>query len=144
MQADFDARVRTLVDAYIVALDRRRFDDWLGLFAEDGYYAALRRVEHEKGSNVLLVGEDVKRLGARIDSGRERDLRRTVHTVAWVSVDESALRGTAAFALWMDGAPTYAGTYEFDFVDTDAKLRISKCTAVIDNKTVTDPIYMPI
>ncbi len=144
VQSDFATSVAELVDTYIAALDQRHFDEWLGLHAGDGYYAVLRRIEFNTGSNLLLVGEDMKRLRGRISSGETRDQRRTVHVVGWVRAEQPALTASAAFALWMDGIPAYAGTYEFQLTTAGAALRLQKCTVVLDNQLIKEPIYLPI
>lgn len=67
MSRDLAAGIRALLEDYIGRLDRRDFAGWLELFAPDGYYAVLRNIEYEAGNNVLLVGEDMRRLRARIE-----------------------------------------------------------------------------
>ena len=77
---------RDFVDTFVSTLDRAEFDQWLELFAADGYYAVVRQLELIQDNNVVLIGEDMKRLRARIASGRDRDNRRTVHSVSGVRV----------------------------------------------------------
>ena len=135
--------VRELVLRYIAALDNRDFDAWLALYGENGYYAVLRRVELDAGNNLLLVGEDMKRLRGRVEAGVVRDLRRTVHTVGWVRMQGADL-ANAAFTLWIDGTPAYAGEYRFVLEMTPNGLRIARCTAIIDNEMIRQPIFLPI
>jgi len=142
--SEFSASLRALVDDYVAALDARRFDDWLGLYAEGGYYAVLRRVEHEADNNVVLVGEDMKRLRGRVSSGAQRDKRRMVHMIGWVRGDQTSSTATAGFALWLDGTPAYAGQYEMTLANGDGRLRIQRCTVVLDNPMIREPIYLPI
>lgn len=143
-QSEFNASLRSLVDNYVAALDARRFDDWLALYAEGGYYAVIRRAEHEANNNVVLVGEDMKRLRGRISSGTQRDKRRMVHMVGWIRGDQAAATATAGFALWLDGTPAYAGQYELSLANGDGRLRIKRCTVVLDNPMIREPIYLPI
>lgn len=138
------AQLRDFIDEYVCALDERRGQDWLSLFVDDGYYAVLRQAEYATGNNVLLIGEDMKRLKARVASGFERDKRRTVHTVSGVRGDADGTHCRAAFALWSDGLPSYAGRYEMSLASTEGGLRIQKCTVVLDNDIVESPIYNPI
>src|SRR5690606_21170093 len=98
MNASIQNLLRDFSAEYVCALDERRGQDWLALFADDGYYAVLRHTEYVTGNNVLIIGEDMKRLRGRIASGFERDRRRTVHSVSGVRGD--ATRCRAAFALW--------------------------------------------
>ena len=138
------AAARDLVDTFVATLDRDEFDAWLGLFADDGYYAVLRQLELIQDNNVVLIGEDMKRLRARIESGRERDKRRTVHMVSGVRVAAGGNEVSAAFALWYDGIPTYSGRYLFELSGASGAWRIRKCTVVLDNDIIRAPIYMPI
>jgi len=142
MNASIQNLLRDFIDEYVCALDERRGQDWLALFADDGYYAVLRHTEYVTGNNVLIIGEDMKRLRGRIASGFERDRRRTVHSVSGVRGD--ATRCRAAFALWSDGLPMYAGRYEMELVSVEGQLRIRKCTVVLDNDIIESPIYNPI
>ena len=134
--------VRELIDAFAASLDGRRLDEWLSLFTEDGYYACARRVEFEQGNNVVLIGEDMKRLRARCKSGLIQDKRRMVHMINGVRADGAT--ATAVFALWYDGVATYAGHYQFDLAHSGLKLMIRRCTAILDNEVITAPIYLPI
>jgi len=133
-----------LIEQYVATLDRREFDVWLGLFTADGYYAVIREVELRQDNNVVLIGEDMKRLGGRISSGRERDLRRTVHMISGVRVAQGGEEASAAFALWYDGISTYAGRYLFKLERGGAGPRIRHVTVVLDNDMIHQPIYMPI
>jgi 3-phenylpropionate/cinnamic acid dioxygenase small subunit len=135
---------RDFVDTFVSTLDRAEFDQWLELFAADGYYAVLRQLELVQDNNVVLIGEDMKRLRARIASGRDRDKRRTVHSVSGVRVAAAGDEISAAFTLWYDGIPTYAGRYLFAVTGTGDAVRIRKCTVVLDNDIIRAPIYMPI
>jgi 3-phenylpropionate/cinnamic acid dioxygenase small subunit len=137
-------QVRDIVDAYTSALDCGEMDAWLGLFAADGYYAVVRYVEFIQDNNVLLIGEDMKRLRARIESGRERDRRRMVHMVSGIRVEAAPLQATASFAMWYDGIPGYAGHYRLQLAREGDGLRIRQCTVVLDNDVIHTPIYMPI
>jgi 3-phenylpropionate/cinnamic acid dioxygenase small subunit len=141
-----NAEVAELVDDYVCLLDRRDGDAWLALFSADGYYVTVREVELEQGNNVLIIGEDMKRLRGRIASGLERDMRRAVHTVSGVRANAGAdpTHATASFTVWLDGAPTYAGVYLIDLVRVDGHLRIRQCQAVLQGDIVHSPIFLPI
>jgi 3-phenylpropionate/cinnamic acid dioxygenase small subunit len=140
------AAARDFVDTFVSTLDRGEFDEWLALFGDDGYYACLRQLEYIQDNNVVLIGEDMKRLRARIESGRDRDKRRTVHMVSGVRVAANGNDVSAAFALWYDGIPTYAGRYLFELSDAGAggTRHIKRCTVILDNELIRAPIYMPI
>ncbi len=140
----FALKSKALVDDYTTLLDARQGQEWLSLFASDGYYAVLRRMEHEEGNNVLIVGEDMKRLRGRISSALERDLRNSVHMHSGVRANRDNMTCTATFALWSDGLPVYAGRYEFQLTYEEDRLLIKKCTVILDNKIVESPIYFPI
>jgi 3-phenylpropionate/cinnamic acid dioxygenase small subunit len=104
----------------------------------------LRQLELIEDNNVVLIGEDMKRLRARIASGKDRDKRRTVHSVSGVRVSATGDEISAAFGLWYDGIPTYAGRYLFEMSGAGDARRIGKCTVVLDNEVIRAPIYMPI
>lgn len=136
--------VTALLDEYVCLLDRRDLDAWLGLFTDDGYYAAVREPELEQGNNVLLIGEDMKRLRARIASGIDRDRRRMVHTLSGVRCNAEVTQASASFTVWYDGAPTYAGMYLLDLRRLEGALRIQRCRAVLHSEIVHTPIFLPI
>ncbi|MGX9936540.1 hypothetical protein ACVFVO_14220 [Advenella kashmirensis] len=140
----FMMKIKTLIDEYSNLLDTRQGQEWLALFSSDGYYAVLRRIEHEDGNNVLIVGEDMKRLRGRISSAVERDLRNSVHMYSGVRANKEDMSCTASFALWTDGLPVYAGRYEIQLKDEMDQLLIKKCTVILDNKIIESPIYFPI
>lgn len=136
--------VRALIDAYTGALDMRELDSWLALFSEDGYYACLRWVEDQQGNNVVLIGEDMKRLRARVQAGASQDRRRMVHATSAVRVSPQGDAASAVFALWYDGLATYAGRYRLELKREGPRLLIRRCTVILDNEIITTPIYMPI
>ncbi|WP_342132591.1 hypothetical protein [Hydrogenophaga sp. OTU3427] len=136
--------VTALLEEYVSCLDRRAGQAWLDLFAPHGYYAVLREEEFEQANNVLLVGEDMKRLTARVVSGLERDTRRMVHTLGPVRSDSGRTRATAPFTVWMEGVPAYCGFYLIDLDSTEKGLRIGRCQVVLFSKLVQTPIFLPI
>lgn len=139
-----NAEVAALVDDYVCTLDRRLGAAWLDLFTADGYYLVAREAELEAGNNVLIIGEDMKRLRARISSGRERDRRRTVHAVSGVRTNADASHATASFAVWIDGVPAYSGAYLMDLVRGERGLLIRRCQVVLFGEIVHTPIFLPI
>lgn len=140
----FLPRVGAFMQTYIGHLDRREFKNWIKLFADDGYYSVLRNIEMLDGDNVLLVGENLKRLSGRLESGETRDLRRMVHAIGWIVGDAAQHKATASFMLWLDGKPSTAGRYELEFSPGSDPLAIAKCTVVLDTIDIIDTIYLPI
>ena len=136
--------VADLVDEYVCRLDRRAGLAWLDLFTPDGYYLLVRESELEQGNNVLIIGEDLKRLRARMISGEERDLRRSVHSVSGVRANADATHATASFAVWLNGVPTYSGVYLMDLDRVDGALRIRRCQVVLYGEIVHTPVFLPI
>jgi len=139
-----DPEVTALLDEYACLLDRRRGTAWLELFTPDGYYLVAREAEIEQGNNVLIIGEDLKRLRARIVSGAERDRRRSVHTVGGVRCNHDATHATASFTVWLDGRPSYCGVYRMALARHDGKLRIRDCEVVLFGDIVHTPIFLPV
>lgn len=138
--------VREFIEHALRLLDDRRFDDWLALFADDGYYRVMQRDNYERGDNLVLMGEDLRRLGPRIVAGRLLDPRQSVHLLSGLECgnDDGLLHASASFALWRDGIPSFAGRYYLELRWDGARTRISRWTAVLDNKVVTETIYLPI
>lgn len=143
-QADFQAAVEATMQTYIRLLDQNAFEEWLGLFGEDGYYAVLRDIEYKEGDNVLLIGEDLRRLSARIDSGRTRDLRRRMHAICWTQAQVENMTAQAGFMVWLNGSPSTCGRYELEFTAEEDGLNIRNCTVVLDTIDIIDTIYLPI
>lgn len=142
---DLIAGAQALLGRYISALDRRDFPSWLDLYHPDGFYAVMRRTEYETGNNVLLVGEDLRRLRARFESGETRDRRRMLHSIAWINAGEVENTILAGFTLWLDGRPSTCGRYEMALTpDADGGLRIQRCTVILDGDVIQDTIYLPI
>lgn len=139
-----DAAVSALVDEYVCRLDRRAGLAWLDLYTEDGYYLVAREAELEAGNNVLIIGENMKRLRARVVSGLERDRRRSVHAVSGVRANADASHATASFTVWLDGVPSYSGVYLLDLARGEPGLRIRRCEVVLFGEVVHTPIFLPI
>ncbi len=127
-------------------LDDRKFDAWLALFADDGYYAVMQRANYEKNDNVLVLGEDLKRLKARLISGVKLDVRSTSHFVSCVQCAsaDGVTTASANFALWRDGIPSFAGRYHVELRSGGADIRIVRWVVVLDNKVVSETVYLPI
>ena len=136
--------VSDLVDEYVCRLDRRAGLAWLDLFTAEGYYLLAREAELERGNNVLIIGEDMKRLRARIVSGIDRDPRRTVHSVSGVRTNADGSHATASFAVWVNGAPAYSGVYLMQLARENAGLRIRRCDVVLFGDIVHTPVFLPI
>lgn len=145
MSEKFKAQLDAFVDDYIRLLDRREYEKWLTLFEPECFYAVLREIEHVIGDNVLLVGENMKRLSGRVESGVTRDKRRMIHLIGWKLADAETRSAVVTFALWLDGRPSTSGRYEFEFGDDEGDaLRIRKCTVILDTIDLYDTIYLPI
>ncbi|MAO93569.1 MULTISPECIES: hypothetical protein [unclassified Hwanghaeella] len=139
------AGARLLLDRYISALDQRDFQAWLNLYHPEGFYAVLRRTEYETGNNVLLVGEDLRRLRARFESGESRDKRRMLHSIAWIVEGKEEGSILAGFTLWLDGRPSNCGCYEMRLVQDDqGQMKIRRCTVILDGDVIQDTVYLPI
>lgn len=139
-----DRQVEELVDDFVCLLDRRDGDAWLNLFTEDGYYVVVREKELLQGNNVLIIGEDMKRLRARVISGLERDSRRMVHAISGVRTNADVSHATASFMVWCDGVPTYSGVYLIDLARSDGALRIRECRAVLYGEIVHTAVFLPV
>jgi len=136
--------VNELLDEYVLCLDRRLGADWLRLFSDDGYYLVIREKEYLQDNNVLIVGEDMKRLRARIESGLLRDERRMAHSISGVRANADASRATATFTVWIEDRPAYSGVYRLQLLRLSGQLRIQRCEAILFCDIVHTPIFLPI
>jgi len=142
----------TIVDFFqrsVMLLDNRKFADWIAAFAEDGYYEVVQRSNFERNDNLLIVGEDLKRLKARLVSGEKLDPRHSVHMLFGAQCSpEGGGNGKVSvssnFAVWRDGVPSFAGKYRLELRCKDSEIKISRWTVVLDNKIITETIYLPI
>ncbi len=130
---------------YISAVHVRDFQAWLKVYHPEGFYAVLRHTEYETGNNVLLVGEDLRRLRARFESGESRDKRRMLHSIAWIVEGKEEGSILAGFTLWLDGRPSNCGCYEMRLVQDDqGQMKIRRCTVILDGDVIQDTVYLPI
>ncbi len=136
-----------LLSVYASALDERRFDDWLGLFADDALYTMLLARDEEADTNLLAIGEDKPRLAGRIEVGRTVERQRVTHLVSSVlphagSADVTHLH--ASFALIRENAVLCAGRYRFELVGAARALRIRRCRVILDHEVIHGTIYLPV
>jgi hypothetical protein len=124
--------------AYIRALDDRRFDDWLAMFADDGVYSVIRAEDHRANNHLYLLRENKEKLRNRIDSGVRLDHDMRVHLVAGVQGSNGL--ASANFMMLRNGALTYSGQYHVSFERGD---KIRHCNAVL-NDSGLDLLYLPI
>lgn len=140
------AEVSELLDAYISALDERRFDDWIALFTDDAYYGVIRHEDFDKGNNLVTLGEDMPKLRARLEAGREVDRDMKLHFVSAVQTgeDNGAVAASANFFVLRNGTPSLAGRYRLQLVRKDGGLKVQRCMVVLDRDVIDEPIYLPI
>lgn len=140
------ASLGTLMERYVSLLDNRVFEEWLGLFADNAYYAIIRRSEFEKDNNTVLLGETLPKLRARVEHGGRADTRRTLHLLTGHGLPGP--RGgpdiQAQFAVWYDGVPTFAGHYKVEVSNSTGAPLITRLVAVLDNRVISEPIYLPL
>jgi 3-phenylpropionate/cinnamic acid dioxygenase small subunit len=144
--ADPKLEVTDLLDRYVTALDERRFDDWLALFTDDCYYTMILREDHLKDNNMVAIGEDKQRLAGRIEVGQgvQRDITRHLYCAVIAREAGGGLEAAANFAVFRKGAVVCTGRYEMKLVRRDGALRLSRCTAVLDNDVIHGIIYLPV
>ena len=99
----------------MILLDNRKFSEWLALFADGGYYEVLQRANFDNNDNLVIVGEDLKRLNARLVAGEKLDRRSSVHILFGAQCEPPEGNGKISacsnFAMWRDGMPSFAGRY---------------------------------
>lgn len=123
---------------YIRALDDRRFEEWLAMFADDGVYSVIRAEDHRAGNHLYLLRENKEKLKNRIDSGVRLDRDMRVHMVSGIQGSNGS--ASANFMMLRNGAVTYSGQYHVNF---ESGRKIREFTAVV-NDSGLDLLYLPI
>lgn len=138
--------VSRLLERYVIALDNRRFADWIGLFSDNAYYGVIRHEDFVKGNNMFAVGEGMAKLRARVEAGAQVDRDRKLHFLTGIEAKNGADGVTAIsnFLVMRNGLPSFAGRYHLSLERQDGALKISRCMAVLDAEQVTETIYLPI
>lgn len=137
--------VKALLENYVIALDNRRFADWLNLFGANGYYGVIRYEDFVKGNNMFTVGEGMGKLRARCEAGDQVDRDRKLHFLSGIEVaDSDGIKAIANFLVLRNGFPSFAGRYHLSLERAAGGLKISRCIAVLDGEQVTETIYLPI
>ena len=150
---DLKRDVAELINWETTLLDRREWDDWIDLFAEDAVYWVPTWVDEERTVtdpetqlNLMYfrnrggIEDRVFRIESR-DSYASLPLDRTVHVVsnilvAGVEGDEiSATANCLVHSFGKHGAQTRASLYDFKLRKTEAGLKIIlKKITLIDDK----------
>jgi 3-phenylpropionate/cinnamic acid dioxygenase small subunit len=137
--------VKRLLEQYVVALDNRRFADWLNLFAANGYYGVIRYDDFVKGNSMFTVGEGMAKLRARCEAGDQVDRDRKLHFLSGIEVTTNdGINAISNFLVIRNGFPSFAGRYHLRLERATDGLKISRCIAVLDGDQVTETIYLPI
>ena len=138
--------VADLLDRYVSYLDQRRYEEWLALFIDDCFYTMILNEDFVKDNNMVAVGEDKARLAGRIEVGKdvERDLSTHLLSAVMAEARGSEVRGSANFAVIRKGAIVCWGRYQLDLVRREGALRISRCTAILNNDIIHGIIYLPV
>jgi 3-phenylpropionate/cinnamic acid dioxygenase small subunit len=146
VQPELIAEVRRLLDDYVIALDNRRFAQWIDLFSADGYYGVIRHEDFVKGNNMVAVGENLPKLRARLEAGAQVDPDRKLHFLTGLEVSDGAgINATSNFFVLRNGLPSFAGRYHLSLVRApDGRLKMNRCMAVLDADQITETIYLPI
>ena len=136
------------VHAELDCLDQRRFEDWIALFADDGYYwAPVSADQPSPQDHVSLFYDDVRTMKLRANRLRHPRIHvqdppsRTVHLVSnfrnFEVADHGLTRFRCNFALFEFRAPqgqhVYGGTYVYGLRRTQDGLRIAEKTALLAN-----------
>lgn len=142
----------------LALLDERRFDDWVDLFADDGYYWAPATPDQANPlDSVSLFYDDVAMLRTRFARLRHPRVHsqippsRTSHMVSNIVVDTSkadpAVLSVSARFQMLEYRPAYeqrvfGGRYDYELLRADpGEFRISAKKATILN---CDAVHLPI
>ena len=140
--------IAAFVHAELDCLDQRRFEDWIALFAEDGFYwAPVVADQASPLDHVSLFYDDVRTMKLRANRLRHPRIHvqdppsRTVHMVSNFRDFEADGNGLITFRCNFSlfefritqGQHMYAGTYVYSLRRTEAGLRIVAKTALLVN-----------
>jgi 3-phenylpropionate/cinnamic acid dioxygenase small subunit len=136
-----------LVLQYGCLLDERRFEEWLGLFAEELRYRLIMRKNSERGEPFYLINEDRVRLMQRIEAyceqPQEPSLRLISNVVAHSAKPDRAEVSAAALIL-RNGRIAFAGSYRFDCVKLGRDWKISEVLFIIEGESTPEIIQLPV
>ena len=136
------------VHAEVDCLDQRRFEDWIALFSDDGFYwAPVAADQTSPLDHVSLFYDDVRTMKLRANRLRHPRIHvqdppsRTVHLVSnfrdFETADGGLLKFRCNFALFefrsTQGQHIYGGTYAYGVRRTEAGLRIAEKTVLLVN-----------
>ena len=146
MSASVSTEVRDLFDRYVRFLDDERYDEWLDLFADDGYYGVITHRDYALDTNYVIVGERKSKLADRVRSGARLDRHRRLHLLTAVTRSRAGPGpdATANFALFRNGVPTFCGRYLAWLSEAGGGLRIRKWMVVLDNDPISEVVFLPI
>lgn len=143
-----EAALVSFVNAELELLDQRRFEDWIELFAEDGFYwAPVAANQKSPLDHVSLFYDDVRAM--RLRAARLRHPRihvqdppsRTVHLVSnfrgFLSDGRGHVRFRCNFIVFefrhTQGQRVYGGTYAYHLRHVEDRWRIAEKTAEVVN-----------
>ena len=147
MKSENHSGIEEFIFHYARLLDERRFDEWLGLFADDAFYGVIRSENRARGALLYLVKEDKKQLESRVNGYRHEDLDKTLRMVTNPEAKpegEAAAWLTAYFSLYRKGQLCFIGEYRIGLVLINGDWRIRRCEAIVDNAAITSAIQLPI
>ena len=155
---------RQVIEAFLFTearlLDRKQFDDWIGLFADDGYYWIPLRPEQSRPDKELsIIYDDIDMLRVRVHwlkhpkNHAQAVPSRTVHCISNVLVedfddDKQEYRVSSALQVAeyrKDHQTVYAGSCEHVLRRADGELKIiAKRVDLINSQAVLAPISVPL
>ena len=155
---------RQVIEAFLFTearlLDRKQFDDWFGLFADDAYYWIPLRPEQSRPDKELsIIYDDIDMLRVRVHwlkhpkNHAQAVPSRTVHYISNVLVegfDEDRQEYRVSSALQVaeyrkDNQTVYAGSCEHVLRSADGELKIAaKRVDLINSQAVLAPISVPL
>ncbi len=140
--------ISSFVHTELDCLDQRRFEDWISLFTEDGYYWAPVAAEQKSPlDHVSLFYDDVRTMKLRANRLRHPRIHvqdppsRTVHLVSnfrnFETINNDLIKFSCNFALFEFRAPQgqhiYGGTYIYGLRRTPDGLRIEEKKVLLVN-----------
>lgn len=149
-QHDLERRVRALQRRYVAAVDGKRLDEWVSLFAPECSYVVITRENVERGLPVALVYDDStdrvhdrvvyieKVWQGHVNEYRQRHILSEPDIDVDIDVDRGGVRVRQGFAVYIS-EPTVAGSrllctgeYEDQVVFVDGEPRFRAKRVILD------------
>jgi salicylate 5-hydroxylase small subunit len=142
--------------AYAATLDEKRFDEWPGLFLDDGRYKVQARENFDRGLPLALIALESQGMMKDRVYGVTQTIyhapyytRHVVSPAQVLAQEGSLIKAQSHYAVFRtrpgDSSEVYnVGRYIDEIVRTDAGLRFASRLCVYDSEMVLNSLIYPI